>query len=70
MTAIELIQESGVEYEIMEEVEKLGQKVWNAAVLACEDAANTRYDEALGEGWTHEEAFDAAMEDVRGLKAE
>lgn len=57
--------------EILREiVVDMGRKVWNAAVLACEDAAIRRYEEALEDDFLPGDAFDEAMEAVRGLTTE
>ncbi len=70
MTFQEQIKTSGISDTIEGLVEELGESCWNAAVLACEDAANNSYDDALFDGVAHEDAFDEAMEAVRGLRAE
>lgn len=69
MTALKVVRESGIEYTILQEIEDLGEKVWNAAVLACEDAAIRRYEEALEDDFLPGAAFDEAMETMRELEA-
>lgn len=70
MTFDEHHKTSGVEQALGTIVEEMGRKVWNAAVLACEDAAIRRYEEALEDDFLPGAAFDEAMETVRQLEAE
>ncbi len=67
MTFEEQDEISGAMEEGRKLVEDMGRKIWNVAVLACEDEAYRRYDEAEEDEFAPGDAFDEAMEAVRGL---
>lgn len=49
-------------------IKKLARRMWNSAVLECEDAAIRRYEEASEDDFLPGDAFDEAMEAVREMK--